>query len=181
MIIDMHSHSVFSDDSRATVEQYVKWIDKVVRKKASIDAIVLTEHRGFNVDADYSKIEEEYGIKIFKATELDTNRGHILLYGVNHHLLSRFDFTDVTLDAVALVNEAKASGAFAVPAHPGRRRIGLQEFIEQGASIPDVDVVEVLNGGSSTKENEQAYNLASRMGFKGIGGSDAHFVNAIGK
>ena len=33
MIIDMHSHSVFSDDSRATVEQYAKWISKVVKKK----------------------------------------------------------------------------------------------------------------------------------------------------
>ena len=57
MIIDMHSHSVFSDDARATVEQYVKWISKVVRKKAPLDAIVLTEHRGFNEEADYSDLE----------------------------------------------------------------------------------------------------------------------------
>ena len=119
MIIDMHSHSVFSDDSRATVEQYAKWISKVVKKKGALDAIVLTEHRGFDKDGDYSELEEEYDIRIFKATELDTNRGHILLYGVNDYLLNKFDFTDVTMDAVSLVREAKASGAFAVPAHPG--------------------------------------------------------------
>lgn len=181
MIIDMHSHSVFSDDSRATVEQYSKWITKVVRKKGELDAIVLTEHRGFDKEGDYSDLEEEYGIRIFKATELDTNQGHILVYGVNEYLLNKFDFSDVTMDAVALVREAHASGAFCVPAHPGRKRIGLREFIENGASAPDVQVVEILNGGSSTAENERAQELAEERGYKGIGGSDAHFVNAIGK
>ena len=181
MIIDMHSHSVFSDDSRATVEQYAKWITKVVRKKGALDALVLTEHRGFDKDGDYSDIEEQYGIRIFKATELDTNRGHILVYGVNEYLLNKFDFTDVTMDAVALVREAKASGAFPVPAHPGRKRIGLREYVENGLDVPEVEVVEVLNGGSSTAENERAQELADQKGCRGIGGSDAHFVNAIGK
>jgi predicted metal-dependent phosphoesterase TrpH len=181
MIIDMHSHSVFSDDARATVEQYVKWISKVVRKKAPLDAIVLTEHRGFNEEADYSDLEEQYQIKIFKASELDTNRGHVLLYGVNSHLLERFDFTDVSMDAVALIEEATASGAFAVPAHPGRRRIGLCEFLDGGEEVPGVEVVEVLNGGSSPAENGRAQELADQKGYRGIGGSDAHFVNAIGK
>ena len=181
MIIDMHSHSVFSDDSRATVEQYAKWITKVVRKKGELDAIVLTEHRGFDKDGDYSDLEEGYKIRIFKATELDTNRGHILVYGVNDYLLNKFDFTDVTMDAVDLVREAHASGAFCVPAHPGRKRIGLKEFIENGASAPEVQVVEILNGGSSTAENERARELAEERGYKGVGGSDAHFVNAIGK
>ena len=181
MIIDMHSHSVFSDDSRATVEQYAKWISKVVKKKGALDAIVLTEHRGFDKGSDYSELEEAYGIRIFKATELDTNRGHILVYGVNDYLLDKFDFTDVTMDAVTLVREAKASGAFPVPAHPGRKRIGLREFVENGASAPEVEVVETLNGGSSTAENQRAQELAEERGYRGIGGSDAHFVNAIGK
>ncbi len=181
MIIDMHSHSIFSDDARATVEQYVKWIAKVVRKNHKLDAVVLTEHRGFDWKSDYSDLEEEYDIKIFKASELDTNRGHVLLYGVNDRLLERFNFADVTMDAMALVEEAKASGAFGVPAHPGRKRIGLCEFLENGMDIPDVQVMEVLNGGSTPPENERASQLVQERGYKGIGGSDAHFVNAIGK
>ena len=136
MIIDMHSHSVFSDDARATVEQYLKWISKVVRKNHRLDGIVLTEHRGFNADANYSALEEQYQIKVFKASELDTNSGHILVYGVNEHLLSLFDFSDIHMDAAMLIREASASGAFAVPAHPGRRRIGLCEFFENGADVP---------------------------------------------
>ena len=48
-------------------------------------------------------------------------------------------------------------------------------------SVPEVEVVEILNGGSSTAENERARELAEEKGYKGVGGSDAHFVNAIGK
>ena len=180
MIIDMHSHSVFSDDSRATVEQYAKWVNKVVRKKGRLDAIVLTEHRGFNNDSDYSDIEEQYDIRFFKATELDTNRGHVLIYGVNDHLLNKFDFTDVDMNAEDLVREAFASGAFAVPAHPGRKR-GLRDRIESGLSLPGIRIVEILNGGSSHDENRRAQEFAESNGYGGIGGSDAHFVNAIGK
>ena len=66
MIIDMHSHSVFSDDARATVEQYVKWISKVVRQKAPLAAIELTEHRGFTGEADYSELEEQYQTQMHK-------------------------------------------------------------------------------------------------------------------
>ncbi|MEE9199795.1 MAG: PHP-associated domain-containing protein [Dehalococcoidia bacterium] len=181
MIIDMHSHSVFSDDARATVEQYLKWITKVVRRKHRLDGIVLTEHRGFNGEADYSALEEEYRIKVFKASELDTNRGHILVYGVNEHLLSRFDFSDVNIDAGELIREARASGAIAVPAHPGRRRIGLCEFLGREGDIHGVEVVEVLNGGSTPSENQRAQELAADRNYRSIGGSDAHFVSGIGK
>ena len=181
MIIDMHSHSVFSDDARATVEQYLKWIAKVVRRNHRLDGIILTEHRGFNSGADYSELEEQYQIKVFKASELDTNLGHILLYGVNDYLLRRFDFSNVTIDAVALIREAKASGAIAIPAHPGRRRIGLCEFLDRDADVPGIDVVEVLNGGSTPNENQRAQELADQRGYRSIGGSDAHFVSGIGK
>ena len=181
MIIDMHSHSVFSDDARATVEQYLKWIAKVIRKNYRLDGIALTEHRGFNGEADYSALEEEYQIKVFKASELDTNRGHVLVYGVNDYLLSRFNFSDVHMDASNLIREAKASGAIAVPAHPGRRRIGLCEFLDKDADTPGVEIVEVLNGGSTPSENQRAQELAQERNYRGIGGSDAHFVSGIGK
>ena len=50
----MHTHSVSSDDARATVEQYLKWIHSLRRKGYRVDGIVLTEHRKFDRDLDYS-------------------------------------------------------------------------------------------------------------------------------
>ena len=39
MFLDLHSHSVSSDDSRATVEQYVKWIQVLRKRGHTVDGI----------------------------------------------------------------------------------------------------------------------------------------------
>ena len=180
MYLDLHSHSVSSDDARATVEQYLKWIHALRRKGHRVDGIVLTEHRKFDRDLDYSALAREYDVLVLKGSELDTRYGHVLLYGVNSKLLAAFDFADVTLDTQAVIDEARRCGAIAVPAHPGRTGIGLAEFLDQGAEVEGLEVVEVLNRGSRAGENQRAQELASSRGLKGIGGSDAHFTSAIG-
>ena len=49
MILDLHTHSVKSDDGRAKVENYCKWIQK---KELPLDGFVLTEHRQFDDQSD---------------------------------------------------------------------------------------------------------------------------------
>jgi len=44
-----------------------------------------------------------------------------------------------------------------------------------------VTAVEQLNGGSNDDENGRALALAQEHGLGLVGGSDAHFVNAIGR
>ena len=176
----MHSHSVSSDDSRATVEQYLKWIQVLRKRGHVIDGIVLTEHRKFDRDLDFSQLAQEHQVLVLKGSELDTRYGHFLVYGVNDSLLQAIDFSDVTLDPRHLMQEAREHGAVAIPAHPGRTGIGLCEYIEQGVDFPGLEIVEILNGGSRKGENERAAELAQRLDYKGIAGSDAHLVSAIG-
>ncbi|MCS6802089.1 MAG: PHP domain-containing protein [Chloroflexota bacterium] len=180
MFLDLHCHSIVSDDARATVEQYAKWIAALRRKGYRVDGIVLTEHRTFDRVSDYRALEDAYDLAIFKASELDTDAGHFLVYGVNDALLRRFDFADVRINAVELVRCCEAEGAIAVPAHPGRERVS---FIDLAGNrdFSLVRVVEVLNGGSRPWENERAQRLAAERGYVGIAGSDAHFVNAIAR
>ncbi len=180
MYIDMHSHSVSSDDSRATVEQYLKWIQVLRKRGHTIDAIVLTEHRKYDRDVDYTALGQEYGVLVLKGSELDTRYGHFLVYGVNDRLLKAVDFSDVTMDSLQLMKEAREHGAIAIPAHPGRPGIGLCKFIDDGVSFPDVHIAETLNGGSRAGENERALHLAQDRRYQGIGGSDAHLVSSIG-
>ncbi len=52
MFLDLHTHSISSDDSRATVEQYVKWVDVLRRRRFRMDGFVLTEHRKFDFNKD---------------------------------------------------------------------------------------------------------------------------------
>ena len=173
MFIDLHTHSVSSDDSRAKVEQYVKWVGVLRRKGYRMDGFVLTEHRKFDFDKDYSALAEENDVLILKGSELDTNCGHVLVYGVTEELARLMDFGNVHMDAEELVQAAEECGAIAVPAHPGRFGIGFSEF-------EGVRIVERLNGSNRPGEQERADALIEERNYLGTGGSDAHVVSAIG-
>ncbi len=179
MYLDLHSHSVSSDDSRATVEQYVKWIQVLRKRGHTVDGIVLTEHRKFDFDKDYSDLAHQYEVLVFKGSELDTRYGHFLVYGVTKSLAQEIDFSDVRMDARKLMTAANHHGALAVPAHPGRFGIGLTDYMDKGESFDDVEIVERLNGGSRAGENERAEELCQSRGYLGIGGSDAHLTSHI--
>ena len=179
MFLDLHSHSVSSDDSRATVEQYVKWVQVLRKRGYTVDGFVLTEHRKFDFDKDYSALVEQYGVLILKGSELDTRFGHFLVYGVSEGLANDIDFSDVRMDARELMKAARQHDAVAIPAHPGRFGIGLTEYVQQGEAFPGLDMVEILNGGSRAGENERAEELCHKFGYLGIGGSDAHLTSHI--
>jgi predicted metal-dependent phosphoesterase TrpH len=181
MIIDMHVHSDVSDDGMASVETYLKWITRL-RRNYRIDGLVFTEHRLFNREAEYEALAREYDILILKGTEADTDCGHVLLYGVNEKILDSFDLKNVHLSGRDLINAMEATGGIGIPAHPGRRHIGLVEHIEQGYDVgTSLRAAEQLNGGSSTQENARAHQLVEDRKLYGTGGSDAHFVSAVGK
>lgn len=180
MFFDLHTHSVSSDDSRATVEQYVKWVSVLRRKGHQMDGFVLTEHRQFDGDKDYSGLATDNDVIILKGSELDTNYGHFLVYGINQDLLNEVDFTEVGLDAIELMRAADAHGGIAIPAHPGRFGIGLVEYIDNGSDFSGVTAVEHLNGSNRPGEQDRAEALISERGYASTGGSDAHVVSAIG-
>ena len=180
MFIDLHTHSVSSDDSRATVEQYVKWVGVLRRKGYRMDGFVLTEHRKFDFDKDYSALAAENDVLVLKGSELDTNCGHFLVYGVTETLTSRIDFGNVHMDAAELVRSAEECGAIAIPAHPGRFGIGFCEYVGEVDGFDGVQVVERLNGSNRPGEQERADALIDQRGYLGTGGSDAHVVSAIG-
>ena len=179
MIIDLHCHSKKSEDSRASVVGYLRWLEKK-RDVLPIDGLVLTEHRQFDVESDYSPLEDEYGIRLFKGSEVETDYGHILVFGVNQDILERFDFADVRLNAQEVVSEVERLGGIAVPCHPGRPNVGLCEHYESKPPLEGVRAVEVLNGGSRRGEDERVEDLVRRYGYGAIGGSDSHLVSFIG-
>ncbi len=177
MRLDLHTHSIKSDDGRAKVENYCKWIAK---KELPLDGFVLTEHRQFDADSDYRQLEDEYGLAIMKASEVETDYGHVLVFGVNEDLLAAIDFTNVRLPIETVLDESRKAGAFAAPCHPGRKRVGLFAHYEERGAVQGVDTVEVLNGGSIPGEDELSLAMADRLGYRGFGGSDSHVVSRIG-
>jgi len=179
VILDLHLHSERSDDSRAPVEQYLKILQRK-RDERPLDGIVLTEHRQFDLHRDFRDLEDRYGLLILNAAEVETNYGHILVYGVNEAMLARFDFGDVRLPAQEVVSEVARLGGIALPCHPGRPNVGLLAHYETKPPLDGVVAVEAKNGGSKRGEDERVQDLIERFGYRAFGGSDAHLVSFVG-
>ena len=179
MILDLHLHSELSDDSRAPVEAYLKLL---VRKRAErpLDGIVLTEHRQFDLARDYRALEDSYGFLVLTAAEIETDYGHMLVYGVNEDILARFDFRNVRLPAQEVVSEVARLGGIALPCHPGRPTIGLCAHYETKPPLEGVVAVEAVNGGSRKGEDARVQELIRRYGYAAYGGSDSHLVSFVG-
>ncbi len=177
MILDLHTHSIRSDDGRAKVANYCQWIRK---KELPLDGVVLTEHRQFDDESDYRDLEDQYGLLILKASEVETDYGHVLVFGVNEDMVHAFDFARIDNPLSLVLAAAKRCGGFAVPCHPGRRNVGLFSHYEERGPVDDVEVVEIYNGGSIPGEDERSRQEAQRYGYRGIGGSDSHIVSRIG-
>jgi len=178
MILDLHSHSIASDDGRAKVENYCQWIE---RRKLPLDGLVLTEHRQFDDKSDYRDLEDRFGLLILKASEVETEYGHVLVFGVNADLRAAFDFARIDNRLEEVLGHAKRCGAVAVPCHPGRPKVGLCAHWETRGPVAGVEIVETLNGGSREGENELAERYAESHGWRRIGGSDSHIVSHIGR
>ena len=178
MILDLHTHSIKSDDGRAKVNNYCQWIQS---RDIGIDGFVLTEHRQFDFESDYSDLAEKYGITILKGAEVETEYGHVLVFGVTEKLYKEFDFSSIGLPLAMVIEKSEKHGAVAVPCHPGRPRVGMHAHIDEYGIPEGVRIVEVYNGGSRGDEDGIAQKLADEQNYLGIGGSDAHIVSHVGR
>ncbi len=178
MILDLHNHSLVSDDSRAKVENYCQWIRT---REIPLDGFVLTEHRQFDAKSDYRALEDEFGLLILKGSEVETDYGHVLLFGVTGELERAFDFARVDNPIGMVLQEAERCGAVAVPCHPGRPRVGMAAHIEKRGPVEGVRIIETASGGAREGEDETSAKLAETYGYRRVGGSDAHIVSQIGR
>ena len=178
MILDLHAHSIKSDDGRAKVRNYCQWIRS---REIPIDGFVLTEHRQFDAESDYSGLAQEFELTILKASEVETDYGHVLVFGVTDALRSAFDFGSIHLSLAAVIEACAQHDAVAVPCHPGRKRVGMSAHLESLGVPAGVRIVETLNGGSRDGEDDIAAIMAQQHHYLGIGGSDAHIVSHIGR
>ena len=181
--LDLHVHSSDgSDDAGGTVEGYLKWVAARRALGFRIDGFVLTEHRRFDLDRDYAALAARYDAIVLRGVEVETDIGHVLVFGVTPEFLGRFDLTSVSLPYDEVFRAAWETGGVAVGAHAGRPRIGCVEHADdRGVTLEGVHVIEALNGGSNDYENGRAFDLAEARGLRVVGASDSHFVSALGR
>jgi predicted metal-dependent phosphoesterase TrpH len=176
MILDMHVHTKVSMDATATVEQYCEAI-VAYRQIFPIDGFVLTEHRTIDGSIDYRRVGDKYGVQIFQGVEVDGDFGHILLYGVTNESLRYIDITNRRLNDREVIRIMKECGGIAIPAHPFRESMHGRALEEKREWTAGVEIIEQFNGANTDTQNARAGAIVARDGIRGIGGSDAHYVN----
>jgi predicted metal-dependent phosphoesterase TrpH len=176
MILDMHVHTKVSLDATATVEEYCEAIVRY-RQSFPIDGFVITEHRVIDHAIDYRKLGDKYGVQVFQGVEVDGDFGHILLYGVSTECLRYIDLTNRRLNDREVIRIMKECGGIAVPAHPFRESLHGKALEAQKDWVAGVEIIEQFNGANTEMQNAMASSIVARDNLRGIGGSDAHYVN----
>ena len=132
MILDMHVHTAASDDSTATIEGYIELI-QAYREHHPFHGFVLTEHRNYTPGLNLQRYWDSHGVRIFQGVEMDTNLGHLLVYGLNQRVLEQFTLPSACTTVVRIIPQLRDLGALlhrptlsgvGVRAHHGTRPLG---------------------------------------------------------
>ncbi|MDD4307930.1 MAG: CehA/McbA family metallohydrolase [Thermoplasmata archaeon] len=166
MKLDMHIHSNFSPDGKASPRQILKQA-----KKAGLGGLCISDHNTLRGNTEARKIASEFSIVLVRGMEISSSEGHILGYGIAEEV-PRDLSPEETLERI------RAQGGTAVIPHPYRYWSGLG-----GSRTVSVkpDAIEALNSHSTNSDNAQARKLAESLGLPMTAGSDSHEQPTVGR
>lgn len=192
MLVDLHSHSRYSDGT-ATLED----IETACRKRHI--GVALTDHN--EIRGSIRLIERGHICNI-PAIEVGTVEGlEFLIYfptpaaledyfvrSVEPWLLSRF-MVRSKAKSLAAIDDAHEAGGYVSLAHPfapGRKSIDFHrkkgdaqsKFVDR--VLDGVDAIELFNGGVLRRSNTQAGRFSSGFGKAVTAGSDSHHITTLG-
>ena len=126
---------------------------------------------------DPEKIKIPEGFYIFRGTEISTDHGHLLAYGLKDdswNISPRSNYLNI-FDVITSVHD---HGGICVPAHPYR---GWDSVGEDIFKIDGFDAIETHNGRNVEEENQKAIKAAQFNKLPSIGGSDCHHLEEVGR
>ncbi len=173
MVVDIHVHTNLS--SRCSSIQPHELLERAL--EIGLDAVCVTEHSTYQGAQMMSAIALDRGFKIFRGMEVYTELGDMLVFGWNERIrYYLFPFKE-------LKKNVEASGGIIIPAHPCR---GWDVRHPHRHSLPEellssIVALETHNGASTARSNDQAELIRKKYGLFGVGGSDAHSVDQLGK
>ncbi len=174
MWIDCHCHT------RHSYDNWLEPVDLVRRARAlGLHGVVITEHHSYEASEPVEKVGREEDLLVLRGVEIATDRGHLLAYGVEDdgwNTWGRNNYIPLA-EAIERINDL---GGICVPAHPFRE-IGVASLLEGLLDLSGIAGVETHNGGNIDSDNELAITAAGHMALPGLGGSDCHKIEAVGR
>jgi predicted metal-dependent phosphoesterase TrpH len=165
--LDLHVHSRYSPDGRATLEELVARLPYT-----GLRGFALTDHNSVRGHRDLARLQKEYPIYLLvPGVEISTREGHLLAYGID-------EAPPAHQPLVETVEWVRDRGGEPVLAHPFRWTHGVGRRIAETAPVR---ALEGRNGRNSEVANAKAELLAARKGWGATGGSDVHTVPELGR
>jgi hypothetical protein len=192
MLVDLHSHSRYSDGTATLAD-----IEAVCEQKQI--GVSLTDHneiRGAIRLSERDRIWSVPGIEVGTIEGLEflvyfRDPGRLEDYfirGVDPHLLSRFMVRSRvrSLEAIECAHNCGGYVSLAHPFAPGRKSIDFhrqkgprqQAFVDR--VLTAVDAIELFNGGVLRRSNSRAESFSLGVEKPFTAGSDSHHVSTLG-
>ena len=187
MKLDMHCHvKEGSIDSKVFVLVQMN-ILLLKLKENGFDGMLITDHdtyKGYRHWKYKMKGKAHEDFVVLKGIEYDTcDAGHIICImpeGVKMRLLELRG-----MPVSVLIDFVHRHGGILGPAHPcGEKYLSFtntKKFYKSPEVIKRFDFIEAFNACESEESNEGAMKLARKYKKPGIGGSDAHKLDCVGK
>lgn len=175
----LHIHEG-SDDSKISGREC---IEKLI--ELGFSGCFITDHDTFDGYRYIETIKNNYpNFYIIKGIEYSTiDAGHILVFMPDEYSLLDIEHRGAKLEK--LIKYVHEHGGILGPAHPCSEPyisiFSCSKYKNNHDILKQFDFIEILNGGEYKQENDKALLLATQYNLPTIAGSDAHYVEHIGK
>jgi hypothetical protein len=168
MLIDTHLHeNKYSYDSNLDLMEAIS-----TAKSAGLDGICVTNHDNDHIKKDIGLSSIINEILVITGSEVLTNEGDILVYG-----LPEIPMRMMNADELLLL--VRRHGGAAIAAHPFRKNNrGLGNNIRRLTGL--LSGVEAFNGSTPPHLNLEALALSLELSLPSFGASDAHLLERVG-
>ncbi len=158
---DFHIHSKYSFDSILSPKRILKRA-----KKVGLSGIAITDHDTIKGGVQTYELNEDSSFTVIIGCEVNTEAGDIIGLFLDEEIKSR--------DSIDVIDEIRDQGGIVVLPHPFKSHNLNEELIKS------FDLIEGINGRTSSEKNLRSHDLARNYNLPMIAGSDAHFGLEIG-
>ncbi|WP_310572643.1 PHP domain-containing protein [Methanosalsum natronophilum] len=168
MKFDLHVHSCYSSDCDSKIDDILKHSEM-----NGLDGVAICDHN--TIDGSIKAIEraEELGseVIVIPSIEVSSLGGHILILGIYENIKPK-----LTVDET--ISKARELGGTIIIPHPFKRSSHGLGYIHG----IDIDAIEVINSRCLNNfANKKAQTESGKLNIPGVGGSDAHIPEMIGR
>lgn len=158
--LDLHVHSMYSEDANGRIEDILKTI-----QKKGLHGVAITDHNTVKGALKAMQLAPK-DMLVIPGIEISTSEGHILGLNITEDVPRNLSLEETIENIYSL-------GGIPVVPHLYRKMSGIKKdnLLRIYQKIP---AMEVFNGCSLPKTNRKTTKIARELKLGGTGGSDTH-------